>query len=101
MNEADIAEVMAKPIAQQLLNEVPVLHLAYTGLDGAPRAIPFAYLWDGVRFQLWTIPNSPKVRAMRRTRGWRSRSTCSVRQPGCCSHGDVPRLLPSTVCHSG
>jgi hypothetical protein len=64
MNEADIADVMAKPLAQQLLNEVPVLHLAYTGLDGAPRAIPIGYLWDGVRFQLWTIPNSPKVRAL-------------------------------------
>jgi hypothetical protein len=64
MNKADLAEVMAKPIAQQLLNEVPVLHLAYTGLDGAPRTIPIGYLWDGVRFRLWTIPNSPKVRAL-------------------------------------
>jgi hypothetical protein len=64
MNKTDLAEVMAKPIAQQLLKEVPVLHLAYTGLDGAPRAIPIGYLWDGAQFRLWTIPNSPKVRAM-------------------------------------
>jgi Pyridoxamine 5'-phosphate oxidase len=60
----DVAGVMAKPIAQQLLNEVPVLHLAYTGLDGGPRAIPIGYLWDGVGFRLWTIPNAPKVRAL-------------------------------------
>jgi Pyridoxamine 5'-phosphate oxidase len=60
----DVARVMAKPIAQQLLSEVPVLHLAYTGLDGGPRTIPVGYLWDGVTFQLWTIPNAPKVRAL-------------------------------------
>jgi hypothetical protein len=65
MNKADLAEVMAKPVAQQLLNEVPVLHLAYTGPDGAPRVIPIGYLWDGEQFRLWTIPNSPKVRALR------------------------------------
>jgi Pyridoxamine 5'-phosphate oxidase len=64
MNQADLAEVMAKPIAQQLLNEVPVLHLAYTGQDGGPRTIPIGYLWDGVRLRLWTIPNAPKVRAL-------------------------------------
>jgi hypothetical protein len=26
----DVAEVLTKPIARQLLSEVPVLHLAYT-----------------------------------------------------------------------
>ena len=60
----DVAEVIAKPIAQQLLSEVPVLHLAYTGLDGGPRSIPIGYLWDGARIRLWTIPNAPKVRAL-------------------------------------
>jgi Pyridoxamine 5'-phosphate oxidase len=60
----DVAEVLAKPIAQQLLREVPVLHLAYTGLDGGPRTIPIGYLSDGVSFRLWTIPNAPKVRAL-------------------------------------
>jgi hypothetical protein len=60
----DVTDEMAKPIAQQLLDEVPVLHLAYTGLDGAPRGIPVGYLWDGTRFQFWTIPGAPKVRAL-------------------------------------
>jgi hypothetical protein len=60
----DVADVMAEPIAQQLLREVPILHLAYTGLDGGPRVIPLGYLWDGARFQFWTIPGAPKLRAL-------------------------------------
>jgi hypothetical protein len=60
----DVADVMAEPIAQRLLREVPVLHLAYTGLDGGPRVIPIGYLWDGSTFQFWTIPGAPKLRAL-------------------------------------
>ena len=60
----DVAEVMAEPIAQQLLREVPILHLAYTGLDGGPRVIPIGYLWDGATFQFWTIPGAPKLKAL-------------------------------------
>ena len=61
----DVAEVMAEPIAQQLLREVPILHLAYTGLDGGPRVVPLGYLWDGATFQLWTVPGAPKLKALR------------------------------------
>ena len=61
----DVADVMAEPVARQLLSEVTVLHLAYTALDGGPRTIPVGYLWDGMEFQFWTIPNAPKVRALR------------------------------------
>ncbi|PZS27811.1 MAG: pyridoxamine 5-phosphate oxidase [Pseudonocardiales bacterium] len=60
----EVAEVMAKPISQQLLDDEPVLRLAYTGLDGAPRVIPLAYLWDGGSFRIWTIPISAKVDAL-------------------------------------
>jgi hypothetical protein len=60
----DVADVMAEPIAQQLLREVPISHLAYTGLDGGPRVIPIGYLWDGETFQFWTIPGAPKLRAL-------------------------------------
>ena len=61
----DVAEVMAAPITQQLLREVPILHLAYTGLDGGPRVIPIGYLWDGATFQFWTIPGAPKLKALK------------------------------------
>jgi hypothetical protein len=60
----DVDEVMAEPIAQRLLAEVPIMHLAYTGLDRAPRVIPVGYLWDGAAFRFWTIPGAPKLRAL-------------------------------------
>ncbi|MEP7020589.1 MAG: pyridoxamine 5'-phosphate oxidase family protein [Pseudonocardiales bacterium] len=60
----DVTDVMAKPISQQLLDDEAVLRLAYTGLDGAPRVIPLAYLWDGGSFRFWTIPISAKVAAL-------------------------------------
>ncbi|MDQ1692259.1 MAG: hypothetical protein QOD87_2367, partial [Pseudonocardiales bacterium] len=60
----DVAEVMAKPIAQRLLHDEPVLRLSYTALDGGPRVIPLGYLWDGNSFLIWTIPISAKVRAL-------------------------------------
>jgi hypothetical protein len=59
-----VADAMAKPIAQQLLRDEPVLRLSYTALDGGPRVIPIAYLWDGASFRSWTIPVSAKVRAL-------------------------------------
>jgi hypothetical protein len=61
----DVAQVMAMPIAQQLLREEPILHLSYTGRDGGPRVIPIAYLWDGGSFLMWTVPGSAKVGALR------------------------------------
>ena len=56
---------MALPIAQQLLRDETILHLSYTGRDGAPRVIPIGFLWDGRSFLIWTIPTSAKVRALR------------------------------------
>lgn len=57
-------QVMALPIARQLLRDEPILHLSYTGRDGRPRVIPIGYIWDGASFQMWTIPASPKVSAL-------------------------------------
>jgi hypothetical protein len=64
MKRSDIAAVMARPITQQLVTEVPLLRVSYTGLDGGPRVIPVGYLWDGTSFVFWTIPDSAKVRAL-------------------------------------
>jgi hypothetical protein len=61
---ADPVQVLAKPIAQQLLQDEPILRLAYTGSDGGPRVIPIGYLWERGQFLMWTIPSSPKVRAL-------------------------------------
>jgi Pyridoxamine 5'-phosphate oxidase len=62
---ADPAQVMELPIARQLLHDEPILHLSYTGRDGAPRVIPIGYLWDGAHFLMWTVPSSVKVGALR------------------------------------
>jgi Pyridoxamine 5'-phosphate oxidase len=61
----DVAQVMAMPIARQLLRDEPVLHLSYTARDGAPRVIPIGYVWDGGSFRMWTAPGSAKVGALR------------------------------------
>lgn len=60
----DVAQVMALPIARQLLRDETILHLSYTGTDGAPRVIPIGYVWDGGHFRMWTVPTSAKVRAL-------------------------------------
>jgi hypothetical protein len=57
-------EVFELPISRQLLQDEPLLRLAYTGGDGAPRVIPVSYAWTGGRFLIWTIPISAKVAAM-------------------------------------
>ena len=62
---ADPAQVMTLPIARQLLRDEVILHLSYTAPDGGPRVIPIGYVWDGSRFQMWTIPDSDKVHALR------------------------------------
>jgi hypothetical protein len=61
---ADPAQVMAMPIARQLLRDETLLHLSYTARDGAPRVIPIGYLWDGSCFRMWTVPGSVKVGAL-------------------------------------
>jgi hypothetical protein len=58
-------QVMALPIARQLLASEPILHLSYTAPDGGPRVIPMGYVWDSGSFGMWTIPASAKVRALR------------------------------------
>ena len=60
----DVAHVMDMPVARELLRDEPILHLSYTGRDGAPRVIPIAYLWDGASFLMWTVPGSAKVGAL-------------------------------------
>jgi hypothetical protein len=61
----DVAQVMSLPIAQRLLRDESVLLLSYTALDGGPRVIPIAYVWDSGTFWMWTIPASAKVSAPR------------------------------------
>lgn len=66
MNEDEIHAVLAKPYAQQLLTGPEPARLAYTGLDGAPRAIPIGFWMDGDQLCMATLPKSAKVAALHR-----------------------------------
>ena len=56
---------MNDPLARELVSSPIPARLAYTGLDGKPRAIPIGFLWDGSHFVLATEPSTPKVAALR------------------------------------
>jgi probable blue pigment (indigoidine) exporter len=62
----EITRVMDEPIARELLASPIPARLAYIGVDGAPRVVPVAFLWDGARLVVCTVPKSAKVRALRR-----------------------------------
>jgi hypothetical protein len=65
MDKHDVAEVLGKPISQELLGSDIPARLAYTGVDGDPRVIPVGFLWTAGRIRIGTLPSSAKVRALR------------------------------------
>ena len=66
MQQEEVAEVMAKPISQELLGSSIPARFAYTGVDGDPRVVPIGFWWDGSRLVVCTVPTSAKVRALYR-----------------------------------
>lgn len=66
MTNEEIAEILAKPYSQQLINGPEPARMAYIGLDGAPRAIPIGFWIEGDRVVIATVPKSPKVAALRK-----------------------------------
>lgn len=65
MDDDAVAEVMAKQISTELLGSSIPARLAYIGIDGDPRVIPIAFLWDGAQLTVCTVPKSAKVPALR------------------------------------
>jgi hypothetical protein len=65
MTTDEIAEILAKPYAQQLLNGPEPARMAYVGLDGDPRVIPIGFWTEGDRVLMATLPKSAKVAALR------------------------------------
>ena len=66
MTNEEIAEILAKPYAQQLLNGPEPARMAYDGLDGDPRVIPIGFWTEGDRVVMATVPKSAKVAALRK-----------------------------------
>jgi hypothetical protein len=66
MNQQQIAEILAKPYAQQLLNGPEPARFAYDGLDGDPRVIPIGFWLADGKILIATVPKSAKVAALRK-----------------------------------
>lgn len=65
MDAHEVAEILAKPISQELLAR-DLSRLAYTAADGTPRVIPISFTWNGREVVVCTPPNAPKLRSLRR-----------------------------------
>jgi hypothetical protein len=78
MNAQTVAEILAKPVAQELLfSDIPA-RLSYLGVDGDPRVVPTAFWWTGEVFVLATVVKSAKVAAIRK----HPRVALAVDKPG-------------------
>ncbi|GAA0924496.1 pyridoxamine 5'-phosphate oxidase family protein [Kribbella koreensis] len=66
MNKTEIAEILAKPYSQALLNGSEPARFAYDGLDGDPRVIPIGFWMAGDQLQIATVPKAAKVAALRK-----------------------------------
>ncbi|MFG1816868.1 pyridoxamine 5'-phosphate oxidase family protein [Kribbella sp. NPDC049174] len=66
MTKDEITEILAKPYSQQLLNGPEPARLAYTGIDGDPRAIPIGFWTEGEQILMATVPKAAKVAALRK-----------------------------------
>jgi hypothetical protein len=62
----EIAEVLNRPISQELLAR-DLTRLAYVAKDGTPRSIPIAFTWNGSEIVMCTSKNAPKLPALRRS----------------------------------
>ena len=64
MQPNEIAEVLNRPISQELLAR-DVTRLAYVAKDGTPRTVPIIFTWNGSQIVMCTPKNAPKLRALR------------------------------------
>jgi hypothetical protein len=65
MQPSEVAEVLQKPISQEMLNR-DLVRLAYVAKDGTPRAVPIAFTWNGSEVVMCTSTNAPKLASLRR-----------------------------------
>jgi len=65
MDASEVAEVLDKPISQEMLNR-DLARLAYVAKDGSPRAVPIGFTWNGSEVVMCTTTNAPKLASLRR-----------------------------------
>ncbi|MFI6044940.1 pyridoxamine 5'-phosphate oxidase family protein [Nocardia sp. NPDC051321] len=64
MQQNEIAEVLNRPLSQELLAR-DLTRLAYVAKDGTPRNVPIGFTWNGSEVVLCTSTNAPKLHALR------------------------------------
>lgn len=82
LSNGTVNDILSDPVAVDLLEKQPLMRLAYTGIDGAPRVIPVGYLVRDGQIIFCTVPSSAKVDALRNDP--RVAITIDVGQPPCC-----------------
>ncbi|MEU3621596.1 pyridoxamine 5-phosphate oxidase [Amycolatopsis coloradensis] len=65
MRQSTIDEILNRPYSRDLLAR-DLARLAYTALDGTPRAIPIGIHWNGEEVVMCTATNAQKLLALRR-----------------------------------
>jgi hypothetical protein len=65
MQQSAVTEVLNRPLSQELLAR-DLTRLAFTALDGTPRAIPIGFVWNGSEIVMCTAKNARKLPALRR-----------------------------------
>lgn len=66
MRQNTIDEILNRPLSHELPAR-DLARLAYTALDGTPRAIPIGIHWNGTEIVMCTSTNAPKPPALRRS----------------------------------
>ncbi|QFU88475.1 pyridoxamine 5'-phosphate oxidase family protein [Amycolatopsis sp. YIM 10] len=65
MNRNQLDEILNQPLSQELLAR-DLARLAFTALDGTPRAIPIGITWNGEQIVMCTAKNARKLPMLRR-----------------------------------
>ncbi|MGH8942859.1 MAG: pyridoxamine 5'-phosphate oxidase family protein [Acidimicrobiia bacterium] len=64
MQTMDVADILKKPISQEMLNR-DLVRLAYVATDGTPRVVPIGFTWNGSEVVMCTPTNAPKLVSLR------------------------------------
>ncbi|GCE77102.1 pyridoxamine 5'-phosphate oxidase family protein [Cellulomonas biazotea] len=64
MREEDVADVLGRPLSQELLRR-DLARLAFVAADGTPRVIPIGIFWNGAEVVMCTSTNARKLAALR------------------------------------
>ena len=64
MDQHEIRTVLDDDVTRALVEREPLMRVAYTGRDGAPRVVPVAYVLRDGAFVFCTVVSSAKVAAL-------------------------------------